>query len=191
MSALQPRALDAAIKRAILKGRASSWELSKLLYEFNRQQGWTALGFDTQTEWLDQGEIGMSKRHYHRYVACYKTLGAGCGLTAKDVADIDISRLGIVAPLIDDGVLSVDEALSAARTMNPRELWKAYRRSSAGDLVADAAVKIAKISETSYQQLEAMKAIAAILSDASLSNRAKVVQALVVCDLFGSALSAA
>jgi hypothetical protein len=61
-------ALDQRIREALAAGRRSIWEAARALAEFDAENGWTALGYDTLAEWLADPEISMSRATYYRMV---------------------------------------------------------------------------------------------------------------------------
>jgi hypothetical protein len=118
--------LEVSIKDAIGRGRAAMWDLAKSLYSFNEEHGWSALGYDTQGEWLAQPEIGMSKRQYHRMVRIWKETVITRSIPEADVIEIEPSKLEIVLPAIEANRTSVVEALEDARSMGVRDLRETY-----------------------------------------------------------------
>jgi len=118
--------LEVTIKDAIGRGRAAMWELAKSLYEFNEEHGWTALGYDSQGEWLAQPEIGMSKRQFHRMVRIWNQTVVLRSIPEEDVIEIEPSKMEIVLPAIESNKKSVVEALEDARSLGVRDLREAY-----------------------------------------------------------------
>jgi|SRR5215469_1370601 len=118
--------LEVSIKDAIGRGRAAMWELAKSLYEFNEEHGWTALGYDSQGEWLAQPEIGMSKRQFHRMVRIWNQTVVLRAIPEEDVIEIEPSKMEIVLPAIEANKKSVVEALEDARSLGVRDLREAY-----------------------------------------------------------------
>jgi hypothetical protein len=118
--------LEVSIKDAIGRGRVAMWDLAKSLYVFNEEHGWSALGYETQGEWLAQPEIGMSKRQYHRMVRIWKETVITRAIPEADVIEIEPSKLEIVLPAIESNKTSVLEALEDARSMGVRDLRETY-----------------------------------------------------------------
>jgi hypothetical protein len=118
--------LELTIKDSILHGRQAMWELSKALYQFNEEHGWSALGYETQGEWLAQPEIGISSRQYHRMVRLWKETVITRAIPEEEVAEIEPSKLEIVLPAIEANKTTVVEALEDARSMAVRDLRETY-----------------------------------------------------------------
>lgn len=173
--------LDAIIKEEVRQGRMNSWRMCEAIYWFDQMEGWSVLGMH-QTAWLDQPDVGLTRSEFFRSRKRHRVLVVEGGLTYDDVADIAVSKLDIVVPAIEDRRVSLEMALHACRRMNCRELRKAYRLSP--DLVADAAKRIANAAEGEYMTLEALRAVADILTDESLPLSQRVRQALMVCQMF-------
>lgn len=118
--------LEVSIKDAIGRGREAMWQLAKSLYEFNEEHGWTALGYESQGEWLAQPEIGMSKRNYHRMVRLWNHTVVLRSIPEEDVIEIEPSKMEIVLPSIESNKKTVVEALEDARSLGVRDLREVY-----------------------------------------------------------------
>jgi hypothetical protein len=118
--------LDQAIKAAIGQGRAAMWQLAKSLFEFNEEEGWVFLGYESQGEWLAQPEIGMSKRNYHRMVRLYRETVVMRKLPEATMALLEPSKVEIVLPAIESNKVKAAVALEDAETLGVRDLREKY-----------------------------------------------------------------
>lgn len=118
--------LEAEIKSYIGQGRQAMWELARAMYEFNEESGWTALNYENQSEWLAQPEIGMTRTQFFRLVRKYRELVVRRELPAESLVELEPSKVDIVLPAIEEGRVTVEEALEDAKSMGARDLREHY-----------------------------------------------------------------
>lgn len=119
-------ALEQVIKGSIQLGRQAMWDLAKALYEFNEANGWTALGYSSQGEWLAQPEVDMTKRTFHRYVRAYTETVVRREIPMETMETLDQSKIDIVLPAIESAKVTVDEAFEDVRSLGARDLREKY-----------------------------------------------------------------
>lgn len=118
--------IDERIRDAISTGRAAMWELSLALYEFNLEEGWTALGLSSQAEWLAQPEVNMKKSMFHKLVRRHRVLAIEKHVDPETLAGLDPSKLDIVMPVIEAGHKKVSVILDDVRELGARDLAEKY-----------------------------------------------------------------
>jgi hypothetical protein len=119
-------AIDQSIKACLASGRSAMWELAKRLHEFDEENGWTALGYESQSEWLADPEIGMSRAQFFRLVGQYRELVIQRQLPADKVAELDTSKVEIVLPRVKAGSVTLTDALEDVKTLGKQDLRKKY-----------------------------------------------------------------
>ena len=120
------RSIEVGIVQDLTEGRTAMWRLAQHCYEFNQEEGWSALGYESQNEWLAQPEIGMSRAQYMRLVRMYRELVVFRQIPEETLAGLDHSKLGIVMPVIEANAKPLDEILDDVRTMGARDLRETY-----------------------------------------------------------------
>lgn len=124
--ALEASKIEAKIKENIGATREALWDLCANLYEFDQKSGWTALGYDTQQEWLAQPEIGLKRADYFRMVRRHRELVVFRDIPIARLASIDPSKVDIVMPAIESNKGNVAEILDNASSMGARDLREMY-----------------------------------------------------------------
>ena len=123
-------AIDGRVKKSIRAGRKAYWETARALYEFKEENGWTALGFGTQTEWLEQPEVALSERTYLRMVRTWRELAVMRKVDPPTLAGLDISKVDIVLPALEWGDVPLKSAFDDVRSLTARQLRAKYPSSS-------------------------------------------------------------
>jgi hypothetical protein len=125
-------ALDQRIREALAAGRRSIWEAARALAEFDAENGWTALGYDTLAEWLADPEISMSRATYYRMVRVRNELDRR-QVPEVEMHSLDVSKVELVLPRLQAGKVNLSEALDDARELGRRDLRIKYLRSTEED----------------------------------------------------------
>jgi hypothetical protein len=107
-------------------GRAAAWDLARALYEFDEQSGWTALGYETLTEYLADPEVAQSRRSYYRMVRLWEKMVVHRRLPEKRMAALDPSKVDMVIPAIESGKVKMKEALDDVESLGSRDLREKY-----------------------------------------------------------------
>lgn len=118
--------LETEIKQNIAQGRAAMWDLARNLYDFNEASGWSALGYENQTEWLAQPEIGMTRTQFFRLVRKWRELVVYREIPQDTLLELEPSKVDIVLPAIEGGKTSVQDAIEDVRTLGARDLRERY-----------------------------------------------------------------
>jgi hypothetical protein len=120
--------LDQRIKAATRDGRQAMWDLAAALHEWDEENGWTALGYETLTDWLADPEIGMARSSFFRLVQSYRELVVRRQLPAGDLAEYDVTKVQIVLPKVKAGSVKLADALADVRDLGSRDLRTKYMR---------------------------------------------------------------
>jgi hypothetical protein len=122
--------IDNRIKGALADGRKALWALAQALYEFNEENGWTALGFETQEEWLAQPEIGMSRSRFFRLVGVWRELAVYRRVKVPTLGQLDPAKVEIVLPTIKADAAVLGPVLDDVKASGAKELREKYVRQS-------------------------------------------------------------
>ncbi|MBN1530697.1 MAG: helix-turn-helix domain-containing protein [Thermoleophilaceae bacterium] len=124
-------ALNGAIKDAIADGRRALWSLAALLDRFDEEDGWAALGFKSQNEWLASREIGITRGRFHDLVDTYREL-VKREVEPSVIKVLEPSKVRTVLPAVRSGRASLEDALDHVKTLGFRDLRERYRDPEAG-----------------------------------------------------------
>jgi len=131
------RLLDAQVKDCVRVGRAAMWEMAMRLHEMDEENGWTALGFDHLTDWLDQPEVGLTYRTYRRLADAYRDLVVLRDVDLPALAGLDLSKVDVVLPAVKDQRVRLEKALEDAKALSFRELRQVYSQPRALEPAAE------------------------------------------------------
>lgn len=118
--------IESRIIKNIASGREAMWELAKNLYEFDEENGWTALGHDTQAEWLAQPEIGMTRTAYFRMVRKYRELVLRRELPTAVLLELEPSKVDIVMPTLENDRAKFEDVVEDLKSLGARDLRDKY-----------------------------------------------------------------
>ena len=118
--------LERQVLDGVRAGRQALWAVAGALHAFDAAHGWSALDYETLSEWLAQPGLGMSRRTYYRSVQMWQEYVVLRGLDPERMAAIDISKADIVLPALKRGDVSLEEALDDAEALGQRDLRDKY-----------------------------------------------------------------
>lgn len=119
-------ALEKSILRGLAAGRMAMWEVARCLYEFDEAHGWSALGYETLSEWLSQPHLGMSRKSYYRAVQMWREFVVRRELDPERMALIDLTKAEVVLPALKRGDVALADALDDAEALGWRDLREKY-----------------------------------------------------------------
>jgi len=122
-------AIEDRVRMSLARGRVAMWEMAEALYEFDQENGWTALGFATKTQWLAQPWLELEERTYRRMVRAWGGLVVMRGVDRSTLTGLDRSKVDIVMATIEGGELgqvTLEEVLEDVRTLTARALCRKY-----------------------------------------------------------------
>lgn len=114
--------------KELLGAMRTAWVfIAEKLYHFNDQKMWEPLGYDTFEEWLASPEIELSRRHVYNLIEIWRETVVKRGLTAEELAGLEMSKVKEVLPAVRKGLIGLPEALSDVRALSRRDLRKRYK----------------------------------------------------------------
>jgi hypothetical protein len=117
--------LEQTMIAAIRKGNQAAWEFAKAASEFEEEHGWSALGYDTLSEWLAQPDVGVSRTWFYRLVRVYRELTLR-KIDKKELPTLDANKVDIVLGTIKAGETDMDDVLDDVRTLGRGDLREKY-----------------------------------------------------------------
>lgn len=123
-------AINERIKESIGEGRRALWDLGEALYEFDQQHGWSALGYENQTDWLAQPEIGLTRTYYFRLIRRHKEMVLHRKVELERLTALEPSKLDIVLPYIEEGKVRTKTALNDVEALSASDLRHKYIKPS-------------------------------------------------------------
>lgn len=120
MFALQGEMID-----ALQTGRGAMWTFAAAAHRFDEEAGWSALGYDTATEWLAQPELGISRTHFYRLVRVFRELRL-YEIGRSDLLLLEPTKVDIVLPAVRRDEVPLDHALDDVRTLSKHDLQMKY-----------------------------------------------------------------
>lgn len=148
--------LENLIKSDLLIGREAFWDLGQRLFEFHEMNGHTALGYETQEEFLAQPDVGIKRSVYfkavrrHRDLVQRRLLPAAMKetddnrqeaekLVRAQLSQLDPSKVDIVIPTITSktNTKTTEEILSDVQSMGASDLYNEYVTKPKGGAAVD------------------------------------------------------
>lgn len=105
------------------------WNLARNLYEFKVRSGWTALGYEKQSEWLAQPDINMHYGDFFKLTRMYRVLHLESNISMEDLAQYDHSKLGIALPAIEEHRAPIEQILENVKEWSASDLREEYKGS--------------------------------------------------------------
>ncbi|HEY1437387.1 MAG TPA: hypothetical protein VGG82_07780 [Casimicrobiaceae bacterium] len=123
---------DTAIKGKRHEIEGSLWDLAKLLYEWNMEQGHRWLGGDDLTlgEWLADPEITMTRTQYFRLIRVYENFCVNGKVPIERMRGLSTRKADEVTPAIKAGRIVPKRALDDIDALGVRDLREKYAESS-------------------------------------------------------------
>lgn len=118
--------LDQWVRAGLRKGREALWETAEALYHFYEERAWSALGYESLSEWLADPEVGITSSTYYRMVRSWRELIVYRKVPMATVQALDQSKVDLVLPAIEQGRVKVDEALGDVVALGKRDLREKY-----------------------------------------------------------------
>jgi hypothetical protein len=118
-------AIAQRLKTGLHAGRAAIWAVAQACAEFDDENGWTALGYDSMRQWLAEPDVGMSRATFMRLTRTYRELKKR-QVPASRMAELEPSKVDIVLPKVRTGAVDLEKALSDAEELGSSDLRANY-----------------------------------------------------------------
>lgn len=118
--------LDQEFRAALREGRAAMWRAARAAHQLDEENGWTALGYETQAEYLADPEIGQSRSQFFRLVSLYREFVVQRKLPMATVEELDYTKADIVLPKVKAGSVKLTEAIDDVKALGARDLRDKY-----------------------------------------------------------------
>ena len=100
--------------------------LAGYLYEFNGEQMWSALGYETFNDWLATPEIDLGRSQVFSLIEAYRELIVERGVDPEELSKLDVSKIAVVLPAIRSGEVDLETALADCETLSRSDLREKY-----------------------------------------------------------------
>jgi hypothetical protein len=118
--------LEAVIKAGLVKTRELMWKVAEGLHEFDEEQGWLRLGYETLTDWLAQPDVTMSRATYYRLVQTWRELHVIRKVDVSTLRRLDPSKVHIVMPALKAATVPLTDALDDIEALGAQDLREKY-----------------------------------------------------------------
>lgn len=99
------------------------------LHDFHSGRMWEPLGYDKFETWLGAPEISMGRSDAYQKIEVYEELVVQREVSQEVLAELDMSKLAVVLPLLRKGEVELEEALSDCEALSRSELRSKYGQS--------------------------------------------------------------
>jgi hypothetical protein len=89
-------------------------------------EGWTALGFESLSEYLAAPEVTLSRSEFYRLASIWERYVLDGGLDPMALQSAGPSKLEVPLPALEAGVVSAEQAVADAASMTRADLRKHY-----------------------------------------------------------------
>jgi hypothetical protein len=122
-------AVEAKIKKGTGAIKQVWVALAGHLHEFYTEQMWKALGHDKFESWLGSPEIGLQRSQTYQLIEVYEELVVKRGVSQEDLAELEMSKLAVVLPLLRKGEVGLEDALADCEELSRSALREKYGQS--------------------------------------------------------------
>lgn len=128
---------EAKIVKACQGIRTMGISLAKNLFEFNEEQMWRVLGYDSLNQFLAGPDIGLSKGHVMKLTRVYRELVVDRGVEMKELVGVDLEKVQFALPALKAGEVAPLDVISDARALNREDMQVHYQRGRDAPLAAE------------------------------------------------------
>jgi len=122
--------LEREIKARVVDTAEAWWHLAAALTKFKAIRGWERLGYETLEEFLQQPDIGKSRRDFFKTTQVFRDLIEVKGVALEQLRQIEPSKAIEVRPAIMAGDVGVEAALADAKELSFSDVVEKYRPSA-------------------------------------------------------------
>jgi hypothetical protein len=118
-------ALNEGIQQTIAEGRRALWKLAEQLSLWHDDIGWSALGYDSLEEWLEDPTIEISRGRFRDLVDTYRFLEQR-EVPKQVMARLNYTKVRTVLPAVRAHRVDLADALKDAQALGSRALREKY-----------------------------------------------------------------
>lgn len=128
-AAKEAYAVEEKIKKGTGAIKVVQIAIAGYLHDFHTGRMWESLGYDKFETWLGSPEISMGRSDAYQKIEVYEELIVKRELTQEDLAELDMSKLAVILPVLRKGEVELEEALSDCEALSRSELRAKYGQS--------------------------------------------------------------
>jgi hypothetical protein len=118
--------LHTQIAASLRAGRDALWQFAKAVYEFDQENGWSALGYETLNDYLADPEIAVRRSTYFQARKRYEKIVVQREVKSDRLDSLDPSKVDLVLPAIEQGKVTLEEALDDVEALGSRDIREKY-----------------------------------------------------------------
>lgn len=128
-AAKEAYAVEEKIKKGTGAIKVVQIAIAGYLHDFHSGRMWESLGYDKFETWLGTPEISMGRSDAYQKIEVYEELVVKRDVSTEDLAELDMSKLAVVLPLLRKGDVELEEALADCEALSRSELRAKYGQS--------------------------------------------------------------
>lgn len=125
-AAKEAYAVEEKIKKGTGAIKVVQIAIAGYLHDFHSGRMWEALGYDKFETWLGSPEISMGRSDAYQKIEVYEELVVKRQVSQEDLAELDMSKLSVVLPVLRKGDVELEDALSDCEALSRSELRAKY-----------------------------------------------------------------
>jgi hypothetical protein len=118
--------LHTQIAASLRAGRDAAWAFARAVYEFDQENGWSALGYETLNDYLADPEIAVRRSTYFQARKRYEKIVIQRSVESSRLDSLDPSKVDLVLPAIEQGKVKLEDALDDVEALGSRDLREKY-----------------------------------------------------------------
>jgi hypothetical protein len=139
--------LSEAIKAGLRAGREAMWETARACAQFDDENGWTALGYESLNHYLADPEVSVTRSTFFRWVQVYREVSQR-RIPESTLGEIELSKVQIVLPAVKTGKVKMADALEDVKALGAQDLRTKYMKRPDPKDLADAAKEDPELDST-------------------------------------------
>lgn len=128
-AAKEAYAVEEKIKKGTGAIKVVQIAIAGYLHDFHSGRMWESLGYDKFETWLGSPEISMGRSDAYQKIEVYEELVVKRDVSTDDLAELDMSKLAVVLPVLRKDDVELEEALSDCEALSRSELRAKYGQS--------------------------------------------------------------
>jgi hypothetical protein len=118
--------VEAEIRRSRVNQRVGWVALASVLYEFDRDNLWEPLGYESLTEWLAGPEVELTRKAFRDHVRVWRELVVERGVGAEHLFGAEFTKVRDALPFITSGKADARAVLADAAALTRSDLIEKY-----------------------------------------------------------------
>jgi hypothetical protein len=129
--------VEARLRQAREAQRLSWVTLAGILYEFDEDNLWEPLGYESLNEWLAGPDVELTRKSFRDHVRIWRELVIERGVEWSSLAFVDFTKVRDALPIITSGKADAATVLSDAAVLTRSDLIEKYGGDPSAPLAAE------------------------------------------------------